>query len=93
VAEKPAPPRPCRTAPPQANNDPVYMGLAQMLQRNNNASLTDCAILSIGEPAAHVRQRAGSDQSKVEGRQRNPSRFQLLQEALEDTVLLPAVFS
>jgi hypothetical protein len=25
------------------------MGLFQMLQRNNNASLTDCAILSIGE--------------------------------------------
>ncbi|KAG2501439.1 hypothetical protein HYH03_001222 [Edaphochlamys debaryana] len=31
-----------------ANNDPAYMGLAQMLQRNNVAGLMDCAILSIG---------------------------------------------
>ncbi|KAG2501444.1 hypothetical protein HYH03_001227 [Edaphochlamys debaryana] len=31
-----------------ANNDPTFMGLAQMLQRNNKAGLKDCAILSIG---------------------------------------------
>ncbi|KAG2501084.1 hypothetical protein HYH03_000902 [Edaphochlamys debaryana] len=31
-----------------ANNDPTYLGLAQMLQRNNTARLRDCAILSIG---------------------------------------------
>ncbi|KAG2452638.1 hypothetical protein HYH02_002872 [Chlamydomonas schloesseri] len=30
------------------NNDPVFMGLAQLLQRNNNAGLQDCAVLSIG---------------------------------------------
>ncbi|KAG2501443.1 hypothetical protein HYH03_001226 [Edaphochlamys debaryana] len=31
-----------------ANNDPTFMGLAQLLQRNNKAGLKDCAILSIG---------------------------------------------
>ncbi|GIL66313.1 hypothetical protein Vafri_19898 [Volvox africanus] len=31
-----------------SNNDPVYLGLQAMMQRNNNARLEDCAILSIG---------------------------------------------